>query len=174
MDRESSYFKLGRNVQSCQKGLIFRLIFGRIKIKSKSILQSCPLRGHQYDRRTAFSFYGGSINVYFPSINEAFSNVKGLSAVVGSSSVDEVSTKKSTSAYPLMAFLEQYLISCSPSLIDHFMSRPDASGYSNTCLSGESVRTFIGCDWKYGRNFLVACTKAKPISPKVNSGARRL
>ncbi|GKB32160.1 hypothetical protein Tco_0871561 [Tanacetum coccineum] len=75
-------------------------------------------------------------------------------------SLGDVSARKSASICPLIEFLPLNSISCSPSSMAHLATRPDFSGFAKTCFIGMSLRTCIGCAWKYLWSFLAAYTRA--------------
>ncbi|GKE25346.1 hypothetical protein Tco_1436858, partial [Tanacetum coccineum] len=75
-------------------------------------------------------------------------------------SLGDVSARKSASICPLIEFPPLNSISCSLNSMAYLATRPDFSGFAKTCFIGISLRTCIGCAWKYLRSFLVAYTRA--------------
>ncbi|GJW66715.1 hypothetical protein Tco_0121139 [Tanacetum coccineum] len=102
-----------------------------------------------------------SVNSFYVFSGSGFSSFLLASPFFSSTlSVGDVSARKSASICPLIEFLPLNSISCSPNSMAHLATRPDFSDFARTCFIGMSLRTCIGCAWKYLRSFLAAYTRA--------------
>nr|GEZ10693.1 hypothetical protein [Tanacetum cinerariifolium] len=73
--------------------------------------------------------------------------------------VDDVSARKSASICTLIEFLPLNFILRSPNSMVHLATRFDFFGFARTCFISMSLRTCIGCAWKYLWSFLAAYTR---------------